>query len=111
MVNILYSYSLFAERFMWGIVGLFVAAGFAIMTIAMIKDFNIPRRVKIGFAIVTLSIFLISVPNILSQPKITYYEITITDNMNFKEFDTKYEVVKQRGEIYTVILKENNNED
>lgn len=111
MVDVLYSYNLFAERFMWGIIGLSVATGLAIMTIAMIKDFNIPRTVKFGFAIATLSIFLISVPSVLSQPKITYYEITITDNMNFKEFDAKYEVVKQRGEIYTVILKENNNED
>ena len=111
MVNILYSYELFAERFVWGIVGLIVALGFVIITIALVKDPNIVRPVQVGFAIAGLSIFLVSAPAAFSQSKITYYEITITDDMNFKEFDTKYEVIKQRGEIYTVVLKENNNED
>lgn len=111
MISILYSYELFAERFVWGIIGLIIAFGLAIITIALIKDPTISHTVRVGFAILGFSIFLISAPAALSQPKVTYYEITITDTMNFKEFDTRYEVIKQRGEIYTVILKETNNEN
>ena len=35
----------------------------------------------------------------------TRHEVTISDDVNFKEFNSKYEVVKQEGLIYTIIEK------
>ena len=35
----------------------------------------------------------------------TRYEVTISDEVNFNEFNSKYEVVEQKGLIYTIIEK------
>lgn len=34
------------------------------------------------------------------------YQITISDEVNFTEFNSKYEVLEQNGKIFTVIEKE-----
>lgn len=35
----------------------------------------------------------------------TRYEVTISNDVNFNEFHSKYEVVKQNGLIYTIVEK------
>ena len=35
----------------------------------------------------------------------TRYEVTISDEVNFNEFNSKYEIVTQKGLIYTIIEK------
>ena len=35
----------------------------------------------------------------------TRYEVTISDEVNFNEFNSKYEIVTQNGLIYTIIEK------
>lgn len=35
----------------------------------------------------------------------TRYEVTINDDVNFNEFRSKYQVVKQEGLIYTIVEK------
>ena len=35
----------------------------------------------------------------------TRYEVTISDDVNFNEFNSKYEIVTQNGLIYTIIEK------
>ena len=55
---------------------------------------------------ITLLFLLPSIFMLINSPKITYYEVSITDDMNFKDFNSKYEIVCQRGEIYTVISRE-----
>ena len=35
----------------------------------------------------------------------TRYEVTISDEVNFNEFNSRYEVVTQNGLIYTIIEK------
>ena len=37
----------------------------------------------------------------------TYYQVTIDDSVSMNEFQSKYEVVKQEGSIYTIIEKTN----
>lgn len=37
----------------------------------------------------------------------TRYEVTISDDVNFNEFNSKYQVVKQEGLIYTIVEKTN----
>lgn len=38
------------------------------------------------------------------------YKVTISDKVNFVEFNNKYEIIDQDGLIYTIKEKENNNE-
>ena len=35
----------------------------------------------------------------------TRYEVTISNDVNFNEFNSKYQVVKQEGLIYTIVEK------
>lgn len=35
----------------------------------------------------------------------TRYEVTISDEVNFNEFNSKYEIVTQKGLIYTIVEK------
>lgn len=39
-------------------------------------------------------------------PQKTQYKVTISDNVSFKEFNEKYEVIKQEGDIFTVEMRE-----
>ena len=38
------------------------------------------------------------------------YKVTISDEVNFVEFNNKYEIIDQDGLIYTIKEKEGNNE-
>lgn len=38
------------------------------------------------------------------------YKVTISDEVNFVEFNNKYEIIDKDGLIYTIKEKENNNE-
>lgn len=37
----------------------------------------------------------------------TRYEVTISNDVNFNEFTSKYQVIKQEGLIYTIVEKTN----
>ena len=53
-------------------------------------------------------LFLIIILNIIipKVPTEEYkYQVTIDETVSFKEFDEKYNVVKQEGEIYTIVEK------
>ena len=45
--------------------------------------------------------------------EIKYYEykVTIDDSVPMKEFLSKYEIINQEGEIFTIVERENINED
>lgn len=38
------------------------------------------------------------------------YKVTISDEVNFVDFNNKYEIIEQDGLIYTIKEKESNNE-
>lgn len=106
MINILNTYTSFPEGFAWNIFGLIIGLTFLVITIAAFKDRDTPRGVAVIFSIFTALFLLTSTFNIILTSRITYYEVSITDDMNFKDFNSKYEIVSQRGEIYTIISKE-----
>lgn len=45
--------------------------------------------------------------------EIEYYEykVTINDSVPMKEFLSKYEIINQEGEIFTIVERENTNEE
>lgn len=51
--------------------------------------------------IISVMAFGAGICNINESPHINY-EVTISDEVSFKDFTNKYEVIEQRGEIYVV---------
>lgn len=60
-----------------------------------------------GILFVIVSIFVLNTPQ---EPQ-TLYEVTISDEVSFKDFTSKYEIIKQRGEIYIVKERQTNNKE
>ena len=72
--------------------------------------------IQIIFVINSICFFILFVFGIfcmtfIENPTGKYtYKVTISDEVNFVEFNNKYEVIDQDGLIYTIKEKENNNE-
>ena len=59
-----------------------------------------------GIAGILFVIVLILELNAPPQEPQTLYEVTISDEISFKDFTSKYEIIEQRGEIYIVKERE-----
>jgi hypothetical protein len=107
MINILNTYTSLSSGFFYGVIGMLTGLICLIVIIATFKDRNTDKSVKVMLCTITLLFLLPSIFVVITSPRITYYyEVSITDDMNFKEFNSKYEIVSQRGEIYTITEKE-----
>ena len=106
MINILNTYTSASLEFFYGLMGTLFGIACLIVTIAIFKDKNTDESFKVMLSTITLLFLLPSIFMLIDSPRITYYEVSITDDMNFKDFNSKYEIVGQRGEIYTVISRE-----
>ena len=78
-------------------------------------SFNKKIGIKLGtvFTIFGIVLFFIDwiCGAIIKVPTRKYtYKVTISDEVNFVEFNNKYEIIDQDGLIYTIKEKENNNE-
>lgn len=86
---------------------LLVMAGlFLLISSCILKE---GRSVGVGLIAVLVGIVAIIIAYPDYGPIIEYkysYEVYINDDVNFKEFNEKYEVVDQRGDIYTIIERE-----
>ena len=71
--------------------------------------FTIPFIVTgiFGILFVIVSILELNTPQELQ----TLYEVTISDEVSFKDFTSKYEIIEQRGEIYIVKERQTNNKE
>lgn len=106
MINILNTYTSASPEFFYGLIGTLFGIACLIVTIATFKDRNSDASFKVMLSTITLLFLLPSIFILINSPRITYYEVSITDDISFKDFNAKYEIVSQRGEIYTVISKE-----
>lgn len=61
-----------------------------------------------SFAIVMSSLVLIYIFNVKGfETKIeTRYDVTISDEVKLTEFNEKYEIIEQKGKIYTIREKD-----
>lgn len=64
-----------------------------------------------GIVGILFVILLILELNTQPQEPQTLYEITISDEVSFKDFTSKYEIIEQRGEIYVVKERERNDKE
>lgn len=94
------------NNFQGGCIAGFSTLFFLLFTILLIKKGEI--GIGIGSICICIILGLTSYSNIENYINRIYYQIyqvTLDDNIKYKEFTDKYEVIKQEGKIYTIKLK------
>ena len=73
-------------------------------------EFNGFVIIYIITGITGISFFIVSIVGLNTPPQEpqTLYEVTISDEVSFTEFTSKYEIIEQRGEIYVVKERKEN---
>ena len=61
-----------------------------------------------GILFVIVSILELNAP---PQEPQTLYEVTISEEVSFKDFTSKYKIIEQRGEIYIVKERQTSNKE
>ena len=114
-VNVLYQEPIFKtiyanENIMNILVLLFIFMVFGILISAILISL---KGTIIFFVLALITFFPISVLNSTSTKELDHYEykVTIDDSVPMKEFLSKYEIINQEGEIFTIVERENINEN
>ena len=71
----------------------------------LIKDAVVPSVIVVIFTLFAMVASIYGFTNLPENKYQTRYDVTIDDTVNFNEFTSKYEVVKQEGLIYTIVEK------
>ena len=69
------------------------------------KDAFVPSFIVSIFTLLGIFVSIHGFTHLPENKYQTRYEVTISDEVNFNEFNSRYEVVKQNGLIYTIIEK------
>ena len=69
------------------------------------KDAFVPSFIVSIFTLLGIFVSIHGFTNLPENKYQTRYEVTISDEVNFNEFNSKYEVVEQNGLIYTIVEK------
>ena len=114
-VNVLYQEPIFKtiyanENIMNIFVLLFIFMVFGMLISAILISL---KGTIIFFVLALITFFPISVLNSTSTKELDHYEykVTIDDSVPMKEFLSKYEIINQEGEIFTIVERENINEE
>lgn len=94
----------------WVVIGLFLVIGVVTLTFSFVTR-DLDKGDRIGIILVSLLPFIFAI--ILFFQKYNSpmkYEAIIDDNVKISEFEKKYEIVKQRGDIYVIKERESNDE-
>ena len=70
-----------------------------------IKDALTPSVIIVLFTLLGIFVSIHGFTHLPENKYQTRYEVTISDEVNFNEFNSKYEIVTQKGLIYTIIEK------
>lgn len=70
-----------------------------------IKDALTPSVIIVLFTLLGIFVSIHGFTHLPENKYQTRYEVTVSDDVNFNEFSSKYEVVKQEGLIYTIVEK------
>lgn len=89
------------------ILGIIFAIGCLIsLIVGLIADSGYLLYTSLVSFILFIILSFISTSNLISIPDHTEYQVTISDEVNFNEFNEKYEVLGQEGKIYIVRERE-----
>ena len=70
-----------------------------------IKDALTPSVIIVLFTLLSIFVSIHGFTHLPENKYQTRYEVTVSNDVNFNEFTSKYQVVKQEGLIYTIIEK------
>lgn len=70
-----------------------------------IKEAFVPSFIVILFTLFSMVMSIYAFTHLPENKYQTRYDVTISEDVTFNEFNSKYEVVKQSGLIYTIIEK------
>ena len=70
-----------------------------------IKDAFVPCMIVLIFTLFSMVVAIYGFTHLPKKKYQTQYDVTIGDDVKFNEFNSRYEVVKQEGLIYTIIEK------
>ena len=94
----------------WVSIGLFVAIGILSLLLSIIT-LDLDKRNRVILILISIISFVFAVVLFFTEyTKPMKYEATIDDNVKISEFEKKYEIVKQRGDIYVIKERESNDE-
>jgi len=85
-----------------------ILGGFAIaavITFISLSDFNI-WFIALGFVSSILLFVMFVATGLISFKPYSKYKVTIEDEVRFNDFNEKYEVIFQEGDIYTIKEKD-----
>lgn len=69
------------------------------------KDAVVPCVICGVFVLLSICVSICAFTHLPETKYQTRYVVTISDNVNFNEFNSRYEIVKQEGLIYTIVEK------
>ena len=69
------------------------------------KDAFVPSFIVSIFTLLGIFVSIHGFTHLFENKYQTRYEVTISDEVNFNEFNSKYEIVTQNGLIYTIVEK------
>lgn len=69
------------------------------------KDAFVPSFIVSIFTLLGIFVSIHGFTHLLENKYQTRYEVTVSDEVNFNEFNSKYEIVTQNGLIYTIVEK------
>lgn len=70
-----------------------------------IKDALTPSVIIVLFTLLSTFVSIHGFTHLPENKYQTRYEVTVSDDVKFNEFNSKYEIVTQKGLIYTIIEK------
>ena len=91
----------------WFLIGSFLAIGILLLLSIITLDKGsrfIPILVSLILFVIAIILFFTEYTSPIK------YEATIDDNVKISEFEKKYEIVEQRGDIYVIKERESNDE-
>lgn len=91
----------------WFLIGSFLAIGILLLLSIITLDKGsrfIPILVSLILFVIAIILFFTEYTSPIK------YEATIDDNVKISEFEKKYEIVEQRGDIYVIKESESNDE-
>lgn len=69
------------------------------------KDAFVPSFIVSIFTLLGIFVSIHGFTHLPENKYQTIYEVTVSDDVNFNEFNSKYQVVKQDSLIYTIVEK------
>ena len=69
------------------------------------KDAFVPSFIVSIFTLLGIFVSIHGFTHLLENKYQTRYEVIVNNDVNFNEFNSKYEVIEQNGLIYTIVEK------